>query len=373
MSLLDSALGIRILLWLGDPIPLPQPPEVTEALISAEVTQTDDGDGFQLVFSIAQDTVAGFTLLSDAATGLFSKVVVGVIVGALPQILINGVITHHQVDPHSEPGASTLTLSGRDVSVMMDLEDKSAAFPNLPDFVIATQILASYAELGLIPVVTPTADIPLFLQRIPRQAETDLQFVRRMARRNGFVFHVNPLLPNVNQAVFGPELRASLPQSAFNINTITSDNVTSLHFTNDGLAPTGVAGGSFIEPISKSIIPIPELPSLRLPPLVLSPTATKRKDQLRQSANETPSRAFLSSVSKVTGAPEAVTGTGEVDTQHYGSVLQARGLVGVRGVSAYDGLYYLRQVTHHIEVGKYTQSFVMTREGTDSITPVVVP
>jgi len=257
---------------------------------------------------------------------------------------------------------------------MMDLEDRSASFPNMPDFLIVAQTLARYPDLGLIPVVTPTADIPIFLQRIPRQAETDLAFIRRMAKRNGFVFHVTPVLPNVNQAVFGPELRAALPGPALTINTITSDNVNSLHFANDGLAPVGVAGASsFVEPVSKSVIPIPELPSLRLPPLVLSPTPTKRKDQLRESANETPSRAFLSSVSKVTGAPEPVTGTGEVDTQRYGAVIQARGLVGVRGVAQYDGFYYVRQVTHHIEVGKYTQSFTITREGTESLSPVVVP
>ena len=65
----------------------------------------------------------------------------------------------------------------------------------------------------------------------------------------------------------------------------------------------------------------------------------------------------------MTGAPEPVVGTGEVDTSRYGSIMTARGLIGVRGVSAYDGFYYLRQVTHHLEVGKYTQSFVMTRGG----------
>src|SRR5256885_3894584 len=57
-----------------------------------------------------------------------------------------------------------------------------------------------------------------------------------------------------------------------------------------GLAATDVAGGAFIEPITKQIIPIPSFPSLRLPPLVLSPTPTKRKDFLRASANESASR-----------------------------------------------------------------------------------
>jgi hypothetical protein len=373
LSFLIDTLGIRVLLWAGNPIPVPQAALVT-ALTAVEVVQGDDGDAFQLTFTMAQNDPIDYPLLLNPAIGLFSKVAVAVVVGAIPQMLINGVITHHQVQPDAVPGQSTLTVTGRDVSVLMDLEDRSAAFPNMPDFLIVLQTLARYPELALIPLVTPTVDLPIFFQRIPRQAETDLQFIRRLAKRNGFVFHVNPVLPNVNQAVFAPELRASVPQSALTINTITADNVSSLHFTDDGLAPTGVTGSSFLEPISKTTIPIPEPPlSLRQPPVVIFPEPTKRKDQLRESAKESPSRAFLSAMAKVTGSPEAVTGTGEVDTTRYGSVMRARGLIGVRGVSLYDGFYYLRQVTHHIEIGKYTQSFVITREGTGSLSPVVVP
>lgn len=370
--ILDSLLGVRILIWSGDPIPFPQP-VLTNAFLSAEVTQTDDGDGFQVRFALAPDGLLHYPLLLNPAIAVFSKITLTVMVGPVPHMLINGVITHHQVDPHPQPGQSTLTISGRDVSVMMDLEERDETYPNQPDFVIVGQALARYPELGLLPLLTPTVDFPLYLERIPRQAETDLQFIRRLAKRNGFVFHVNPTIPNVNEAVFGPELRVALPQPAFSINTITADNVTSLHFTNDGLAPVAVGGGGFIEPVTKAIFPIPDLPSLRLPPLVLSPTPVKRKVLLRDTASELPSRAFLSSAATVTGSPEPVTGVGEVDTAHYGSVLRARGLVGVRGVSSYDGFYYLRQVTHHIEVGRYTQSFVMTREGTESISPVVVP
>jgi len=60
-----------------------------------------------------------------------------------------------------------------------------------------------------------------------------------------------------------------------------------------------------------------------------------------------------------------VTGNGEVDAVRYGSILRARRLVGVRGVGfSYNGLYYVRRVTHNIEPGKYTQSFTLSREGT---------
>jgi hypothetical protein len=48
--------------------------------------------------------------------------------------------------------------------------------------------------------------------------------------------------------------------------------------------------------------------------------------------------------------------------------------VGVRGVGlSYDGIYYLRQVTHQMRIGEYSQNFVMTREGTGTLLPAVVP
>ena len=372
MSLLSNVLGVRVLLWMGSPEPFPQPPDVIEALTTVEVTLGDQGDGFQLTFTLTKDGLADFPLLQNPATDVFSRVAVAVVVGAVPQTLINGVITHQQIEPHFQPGRTTLTLTGRDLGVLMDLEDRNDTFPNQADFMIANRILARYATLGLIPQVTPTTDFPFELQRIPTQAETDLQFLKRLAERNGYVFHINPVLPNVSAAVFAPELRAAAPQPAFTVDSITADNVVSLHFSNDGLAPLGIAGGSFIEPASKDIFPVPSATSLRQPPLAASPTPTRRLERLRESANETPSRAFLSATAKISGAPEPVTGRGEVDTTRYGSVLQARGVVGVRGVGPYDGLYYLRQVTHHIEIGKYTQSFVITREGTGSLLPVVL-
>ena len=49
-------------------------------------------------------------------------------------------------------------------------------------------------------------------------------------------------------------------------------------------------------------------------------------------------------------------------------------LVGVRGVGlAYDGLYYVKSVTHSIKPGEYKQSFTLARNGLVSITPVVFP
>ena len=55
-----------------------------------------------------------------------------------------------------------------------------------------------------------------------------------------------------------------------------------------------------------------------------------------------------------------------------GNILRARQLVGVRGAGlAYDGLYYVKTVTHNIKRGEYKQSFTLTRDGLISQTPKV--
>ena len=230
-------------------------------------------------------------------------------------------------------------------------------------------------QYGLVPAVTPTTDIPIMLQRIPRQHETDLAFIKRLAQRNGFVFYIEPLTFGVNTAYWGPDNRIGIPQPALTANMGSWTNVTSLRTSQDPLAPVGTKG-TFVEPITKMSIPIPSLPSLRIPPLSSSPTQARRIVLLRNSANQNPAQAAVNAVSAVTNAPESVNADGELETVKYGNILRARKLVGVRGIGlSYDGNYYVRKVTHTIDPGKtsYTQRFKISREGTGSLVPVVIP
>jgi hypothetical protein len=211
------------------------------------------------------------------------------------------------------------------------------------------------------------------LQRVPHQQETDLQFIRRLAERNGFVFYVEPQTFGVNKAYFGPETRVGAPQPALTQNLGSATNVRSLSFSNDALAPVGTRG-TFVDPIFKLTIPIPSLPSLRLPPLARSSATAYRTVQLRDTANENAARAATQAVATVTRAPEPIEGSGELDAARYGSVLRARRLVGVRGAgTSYDGFYWVKQVTHTIRPGSYLQRFSLSREGTGALLPVVVP
>ena len=372
--MLTSLLGIRLVLWMGSPVPMPASADVLGALSQIEViNDIESGDGFQMTFSLNKDKSMDYSLLSGGDLEPFTQVVIGVILGATPEPLINGVITHHQVSPSNEPGKSTLTVTGKDLGMMLDLEEKNENYDNQPDFIIVSSIIAAYAKYGLVPQATPTTDVPLMIQRIPSQHETDLKFIQRLASRNGFIFYIEPLSMGVSKAYWGPETRLDLPQPALTINMGASTNLTSLRFSNDSLAAVE-AKGDFVEPMTKSVLPVPSLPTLRTPPLATSAESPRRKVLLRTTSNQNPAQAASASLSAVTTAPEPVTGDGEVDTVRYGSVLRARKLVGLRGAGkTYDGNYYVRRVQHLISKGSYTQKFKISREGTGSMLPAVVP
>ena len=303
-------------------MPLPASPDVVAAITRVEVTNDSElGDGFQITFTLGKDKAVDFGVLKSGALDPFNRVVIAVALGVIPEVLIDGMIAHHQLAPSNEPGMSTLTVTGKDLRQVLDLEEKNEKYENQPDFVIFSQLIKAYARYNLVPQPTPTTDLPIELQRIPRQHETDLKFIERMAKRNGFVFYIEPVTFGVNRAYFGPETRVGIPQSALTVGTGVFTNVNKLSFSHDALAPTNTAG-SILEPTTKMSIPVPSLPSLRIPPLAANPTPAQREVILRCVANQNSTQAATAAVATATNAPESVKGEGELDTVRYGSVLR---------------------------------------------------
>jgi hypothetical protein len=372
--MLIDQLGIRLILMMGETVPLPASHAVISALVRAQVTSDSDSqDGFELRFRLSKDGIADYGLLQGGRLQPFQRVILGLWVGAVQEVLIDGVITHQQFTPGEEPGSAVLTVMGKDIGQMLDLEEKNRAFPNQPDFLIAKTVIAEYARYGLVPAVSPTTDVPTFLQRIPRQHETDLGLLKRLASNNGYVFYIEPITLGMNQAYWGPENRLSIPQPALTMDMGSASNVKGLHFSNDGLATVAVEG-SFVEPISGVTLPIPPIPPLKIPPLASAPAPARRKVLTRDTAQTNPVRAVLNAVATASRAPDPVTSQGELDVTRYGGVMRARKLIGVRGVGrTYSGNYYVRRVSHVVENGEYTQSFTLSREGTGSLVPVVRP
>lgn len=366
-----DTLGIRLVLWIGGTVPLPAPVELLQSFSRIEV-KNDSGaeDGFQMTFTL-QRGVLGYSVPS--ALSVMNRVIIGIINGVMPEPLIDGVITHVQFNPGTGAEPATVSVTGKDLTAVMDLEEKNGTYPNQPDMAIVARVLAGYARYGFVPAPAPTADVPIMLERIPRQQEKDLAFVKRMAERNGYVFYLEPLTFGTSKAYWGPQIRAGIPQRALTVDMGSASNVKSLHFSGDALAATGTKG-VFIDPFFKLSIPIPPLPSLRIPPLAALPAPPHRTTIQRTTGPQNPLTAGITALASTTNTPDAFTAEGEVDGTRYGSVLRARGLVGVRGVGLEnDGFWYVRKVTHSLTRTDYIQKFTLSREGTGTLTSVVIP
>ena len=371
--------GFYLTLLIGPTLPILAPQPVIDALQSAQVTTSaGKASGFQLTFALSKNSILNTALLPAGIFDPGIRVILMATVNSLPSVLMDGIITQQTVTPSSEPGQSMLTVTGQDLSLMMDLvEDIKMPWLATPVVGIVNLIVLKYALWGLIPAVIPPLEeiIDIPTQSWQSQRSSDLAYVNQLAEESGYVFYLIPgPLPGASIAYFGPEIRVGVPQPALNINMDTDTNVESLTFTYDGLARKQLSI-NILDPITNSFaipIPIPDVSLLR-PPLVLRQASSLRTATLDDTAELDPIRAALFGLSDSV-SPDPIVATGQLDVLRYGQPLQARQLVGVRGSGmAYDGLYYVTSVTHNIKRGEYKQSFSLAREGLISITPKVVP
>jgi hypothetical protein len=380
-------LGVNLTLLIGPTVAIPATPDIAEAVQSVSVTHNDEGrSGFQIVLQVGRagpTDLLDYRLLLNPLLRPFNRVILTVIFNAIPRVLMDGVITNQQFSPGNQPGAATLTLTGEDVSVMMDMVKVRAEHPAQSESLIALKIIGSYAQYGLIPVVIPppSFDQPVPTERTPVQQGTDLEYIKQMAGRFGYVFYIEPgPAPFTNKAYWGPPVRNALPQRALSVNVGPQTNVDSINFTYNALAPTIVVDLLQDRQTNRQL-PVITFFSSRMPPLASMPALPFNLPNVRTSLLENArggltyaQAAARAQASTDRSVDAVVSASGELNALRYGDLLRPRGIVGLRGAGfTYDGLYYVKSVSHSISKGQYKQRFNLTRDGTGSITPMVIP
>lgn len=370
--------SLQLLLMIGSVIAVPAPQPLVDALQSAQITASaGQRSGFQLSFAVSKNSIIATALLPLGVLDPPTRVVLTGLLGGMPTVLMDGIITHHEWSPSETPGASTLTVTGEDLTALMDLSHEHMCFPAMPMNLRVMAIVAKYALYGMIPVAVPPVvfSVPNPLDTIPVQSGTDLDYIQALAKEAGYSFFLIPgPAPGASIAYWGPEARAGLLQPALTVNSGAATNVESLSFSFDGLSRTQYTI-TITEPNTKIGIPVP-IPDVSLlrPPLAARPAVALRQEPLPDLSGRSVVDVALRGLSKTTQASDAVTGQGKLDVLRYGHVLQPRSLVGVRGAGlAYDGMYYVKSVTHDIKRGQYKQNFTLTRDGFVPQTPVVLP
>jgi hypothetical protein len=374
--------SIQLQLLIGRAVPAPAPSSLMEALQSIDITQSESA-GFQLGFQLERSAYLSpdFALLSGGLLQPGNRVVICVTIDATPTVIMDGIITQHQFS-YDPSGAMLLTVTGEDISLMMDLYEVSLEYPGMGNAAIALAVLIKYAGFGIVPMVIPPVSevIELPTEGIPQQNTTDKQYLSSLAAEHGYVFFVQPgQFPLQNTAYWGPVNRIGLPQKALTIDAGSETNVQSINFSYNALSSGPVQVYGFVsDQTSESVLPLVTYTSTRLPPLSSLPPLIANQPFVRKQLLDYQGSSYIDAMARAQAITDqstdaVVTADGTLDVLRYGTILRAPGLVGVRGVGfSYDGYYYVKSVSHHIRVGQYTQDFSLAREGLGSLTAGVI-
>lgn len=278
---------------------------------------------------------------------------------APPEALINAFVTQHRVS-YGEGGGSTLELTAMDATYSMNLQEKVNPWPNLPDSAIAAAIFGQHA---IVPRVDPSPPVLTEPEGTTIQRGTDIRFLRRLAKRNGFDCYVQPEpLTGLDFGHFEPRSLVGAPQAVLNVKMGVDTNVSGFRVRYDATKPTtAVAAGLDIptkapQPALAPAalqVPLGAEPALTrvLPPPIVMPadTGLPRTAELQAYAQAITDRSSFALVA------EGETAAGV-------SILRPGGLVNVRGVGAlFGGSYLVTRVRHRISSDGWTQRFEAVR------------
>ncbi|MFE2493230.1 hypothetical protein ACFXKS_02140 [Streptomyces scopuliridis] len=367
----DEPIGtgpVHLTLRMGPKLTRPVPAEVTEALLSAQITMTaGERSGFQIAFDLTKKGIITQRLLPEGFFDPRTRVIVTASVKGTTTVLLDGLIVRQEVGASNQPGQTTLTVTGEDLTLLMDLEERTDRYPNLAPSRRVERILAKYADYGIDARIVPEQiQQPAREQyRVDYQTGTDLQYVNELAKANGYTFYLDPgPVPGRSSAFWGPERRLGQRQHALNVNMDNNSTVDQLTFAYDGTAREEPQA-RVQDPASRdsTLLAQPDISPLR-PPLGRRATPALKRKTLSGTAKKDLGQASAEALARAATSADAISGSGSLDVNRHGYVLRPRELVGVRGAGVtYDGDYYVKSVTHNLRPGSYQQNFTLSREG----------
>lgn len=351
--------AVTLVLLINDS---PAPTGVLDALQELTVETCVDGAGsFRLRLGLAPGDSGSWPLLDTSLFPPGAGVRIGVAIDSpLPSFLLVGYVASVSVVYGDGKITPSVEIGGVDATALMNLDEKAVAWPNLPDALIATQLFASYR---LAPQVTSTGPVLVDPEGTTVQRGSDIRFLRRLARRNGFEVYTLPEQhTGLETGHFGPLPTSGSAAATVAVHAGDSTSVSDLRISNDMLRPTTVvaagldsrhsAQSSDVESASTTVgrtSTVSQLP--RAAHTRLTGTGLTTSTDLQRAAQASVDRASYSLLAE--GQVPATVGP-----LVPGTVLSLAG-----AGDAYSGPWVLRRVRHVFTPGTYVQHFTAARNG----------
>jgi phage protein D len=342
----------------------PAPPEVLGAIQQLQVedhARLADMLRLRVLLGLRENG-SGWRVLDDELFPRLSRIEVKVRIGtgdAIPLIQAHVIESHARFS--NEPGASALDVVAMDPTVLLNLDEKVRAWPNMSDSDIASAI---FGEYGFDTDVESTAvsydeDNVTTIQR-----GTDMQFLRQLARRNGceaFV-ELNEQSGQLEGHFHRPRVEET-PQGTLSINLGAETNVDLFSARHEMLRPATAAGNALASDNHEPQNGEAQDSSVRtLGRGTTQPADRPRRVLLSQTGSTSAAELQSYAQSVVDDAAFAIRAEGELNTVSYGGLLRAKRSVNVRGAGGQlSGVYYVEKVLHTFGSEGYTQKFFLRR------------
>jgi phage protein D len=304
----------------------------------------------------------GWTVIDDALFPRLAKVGLSVTVGTGSATkLFDGYVAHTTARFSNDPGESTYTVVAMDATVLMNLEEKIRAWPDMADSDIASSI---FGDHGLTPQVEATQPSREATSVTTIQRGTDIRFLRRLAARNGYECFVSiDPASGAAEGHFHPPRVDATPQATLSVNFQTATTVNALVAKHDMLRPAH-AKVMTIDPSDASSQQA-EIDSAALQTLGAESTvASDKPRKLLLTDTGLAQSGELQSLAQgvVDRSAFALSAEGDLTTGVFGKVLFAKKPVLVRGVGTrLSGEWYVERVLHDLRGAEYDQHFTLRR------------
>jgi hypothetical protein len=345
---------------------------VLAQMTRAEVRESDcDPSVLALRFSVVQRPDGEFGPIDDQLFEPGTPIAFEVEPpGGVIQRLFDGIVTH--LRPHFETIESNAyaEVLAMDAAVLLDAEERVAAWPDMKDSDVVSQVLSTYNITADVEDTDVQYDEDR--QRLTQRA-TDWRFLQHLARRNGarFFFAYDQAQEQV-VAHFGPPDVDGPPQP----DVVLLQDGQCLNWADLQLLATEPVKvrAAAIDPYAKQIVRGEGTTSR---PVMGDADAAEAVESGLTSAGATASVALLTAPYPLDEAIGAETTAAtddarfvielraELDPALYRGILRARRPVLVRGVGRrFSGVFYVQSVRTVLENAALVQSFVATRNAT---------
>jgi phage protein D len=275
--------------------------------------------------------------------------------------LVKGPVHGQQIRLLHGGTGSYVDVMGTDTSVMMDRAVKAKVWDAVRDSDVFSQIVAPY---GLTPDAQDTPAMHEEAKHTLVQHDSDLRFVRRLARRNGCLFWVsaNPL--GVQTAHFRRPPLDAPPATKLVINLATP-NLNVLDINWDVERPTSATSWE-LDLGNKSTMDgsVTRSPQKLLGDKGLADITGDTRSALVTAPVDDAGDLKSRSEAALIESDFFVTVTGETTVHALGAILHAHTIVEVQGTGKrHSGPYFVSSVRHLIDAVTHRMEFELVRNG----------